>query len=353
MRTEMALFALSFGAYVMAFVGFTGASVLVRRGFQTFGRVLFYLGAFLAWAGLGVRWYEAGYPPLSNMFESMMTLSAFFALISILFTLKKTYPLLEAGMAAVAVLLSGLGASFSPDLRSLPPVLQSGWMHLHVSLAFLGDACFALSFLLCFFYAARRLIEDEKDLPRGRKEAGLTGLERLFCGGIVFGAPLGFLALMVLVLNRLARIPAKAVQFQVLLGGVAAPFLVAIGVFYLTFFLLRGAGKTADQWLPSSLRLEEMNFQAIALGYPLYVTGAILFGMLWANNAWGRYWGWDPKETWALITFLTYSIYLHLRLLKGWRSIHAILLSIVGFVFAFFTIFGVNFLLSGLHSYAM
>lgn len=98
--------------------------------------------------------------------------------------------------------------------------------------------------------------------------------------------------------------------------------------------------------------LDRLTYTTIAVGYPIYTAGALIFGAIWAQHAWGRYWNWDPKETWALITWLTYTIYLHVRfIMKGRRRLAAIV-SIVGFAFTLFTFFGVNYLLSGLHSYA-
>jgi ABC-type transport system involved in cytochrome c biogenesis permease subunit len=96
---------------------------------------------------------------------------------------------------------------------------------------------------------------------------------------------------------------------------------------------------------------DRITYISIIIGYFLYTAGGLIFGAIWANVAWGRYWGWDPKETWALVTFLVYTVYLHLRLIaKVDRKITSIV-SIAGFLFAIFTFFGVNYLLAGLHSY--
>lgn len=96
---------------------------------------------------------------------------------------------------------------------------------------------------------------------------------------------------------------------------------------------------------------DRLTYTAIAIGYPIYTAGALIFGAIWAESAWGRYWSWDPKETWALITWLVYTAYLHSRLVKSLRGKISAILAIIGFLFTIFTFFGVNFLLSGLHSY--
>ncbi|MDD8020823.1 MAG: c-type cytochrome biogenesis protein CcsB [Acidobacteriota bacterium] len=92
-------------------------------------------------------------------------------------------------------------------------------------------------------------------------------------------------------------------------------------------------------------------YRAVAAGFPLFTLGALVFGMIWASRAWGRYWGWDPKEVWSLITWLFYALYLHTRLVSGWKGKKSALIAIIGFLAALFTFFGVNYLISGLHTY--
>jgi len=99
-------------------------------------------------------------------------------------------------------------------------------------------------------------------------------------------------------------------------------------------------------------QLDRLTYTTIAIGYPIFTAGALIFGAVWAQTAWGAYWSWDPKETWALITWLVYTAYLHTRLVKGLRGRVSAVLAIVGFTFTMFTFFGVNYLLAGLHSYA-
>ncbi|MEN6297644.1 MAG: cytochrome c biogenesis protein CcsA [Rectinema sp.] len=97
---------------------------------------------------------------------------------------------------------------------------------------------------------------------------------------------------------------------------------------------------------------DRLTYTSVAVGYPIFTAGALIFGAIWAEKAWGVWWSWDPKETWALITWLTYTAYLHFRLVRKSTSNLVPALVIVGFAIAMFTFFGVNFLLRGLHSYA-
>ena len=103
--------------------------------------------------------------------------------------------------------------------------------------------------------------------------------------------------------------------------------------------------------LPSLKVLDDLNYQALTFGFPLLTLG-IITGAVWAEYAWGRYWGWDPKETWSLITWFLYAAMLHQRLTVGWRGRKAAIMAIVGFLAVLFTFLGVNLLLSGLHTYS-
>ena len=97
--------------------------------------------------------------------------------------------------------------------------------------------------------------------------------------------------------------------------------------------------------------IEELNYQMIIIGFVMLSLG-IITGSVWAHYAWGNYWSWDPKETWSLITWLIYAALIHSRMVRGWRGKKIAILSIIGFLCVLFTYLGVNFLLSGLHSYA-
>ena len=98
-------------------------------------------------------------------------------------------------------------------------------------------------------------------------------------------------------------------------------------------------------------QLDLVIYRSILFGFPLLTLG-VASGAVWANEAWGAYWSWDPKETWALVTWMIYALYLHLRLMKGWSDKKLAWVALVGFLFVIFTYVGVNYLLSGMHSYA-
>jgi ABC-type transport system involved in cytochrome c biogenesis permease subunit len=98
-------------------------------------------------------------------------------------------------------------------------------------------------------------------------------------------------------------------------------------------------------------RLDALAYRAVAVGFPLFTLGGLVFGMVWAYRAWGSYWTWDPKEVWSLITWFVFALYLHTRIVMGWKGKRSAWIGIIGFLAALFTYFGVNYLLEGLHSY--
>ena len=132
-----------------------------------------------------------------------------------------------------------------------------------------------------------------------------------------------------------------------------AAFAVSFGISILYLIQDRKGGQQEGlaKWLPSLPILDEINYKSIVIGFPLLSLG-IITGAAWANYAWGSYWSWDPKETWSLITWFVYAAFLHARITRDWRGRKAAILSIVGFAAVLFTYFGVNYILSGLHSYA-
>ena len=135
----------------------------------------------------------------------------------------------------------------------------------------------------------------------------------------------------------------------------ASPFLLSGlvgGIFIsLLYLLLLWRRPDLERALPSADNLDRITYKTICLAFPL-LTLMIASGAYWANQTWGSYWSWDPKETWAAITWLVYAGYLHMRITRGWRGRRAAYFAILGFAVVMFTFFGVTYLLPGLHAYA-
>ncbi|MBL0714154.1 MAG: c-type cytochrome biogenesis protein CcsB [Desulfosarcina sp.] len=127
-----------------------------------------------------------------------------------------------------------------------------------------------------------------------------------------------------------------------------ASFAIAFGISLIYLLRWFGGGALRER-LPSDKLLDELTHQLIMFGF-IFLSAGIISGAVWANSAWGRYWGWDPKETWSLVTWFVYAGLLHARLMRGWQGSRIAVMSIVGFLAVLFTYFGVNYL-PGLHSY--
>ena len=135
--------------------------------------------------------------------------------------------------------------------------------------------------------------------------------------------------------------------------------IISYGSFGVAFavslmYLMRARMKENAFWrknIPDEQRLDTISYRAVTFGF-LFLTFVLISGAIWAEQAWGSYWSWDPKETWALITWIIYAIYLHLRVSRGWKGRSAALFAVIGFICVIFTYIGVNTLLPGIHSYA-
>ena len=178
-----------------------------------------------------------------------------------------------------------------------------------------------------------------------------------------FAAPFAFLAIFIASTSFPSKIQplVPALQSQWLIYHVVTCFL-AYGAFAVScgasiLYLIKARRKKNNlsagsfmNFIPGTDFLDELNHKIIVIGFPMLTLG-IITGAAWAYYAWGRYWGWDPKETWSLITWFIYAAFLHARFARGWRGKKAAILSIIGFGAVLFTYLGVNMVLSGLHSY--
>ena len=124
----------------------------------------------------------------------------------------------------------------------------------------------------------------------------------------------------------------------------------AVSLMYLLRKKMQG-NKFWEEHIPEERKLDLISYRAVSLGF-LFLTFVIVTGAIWAERAWGSYWSWDPKETWSLITWIIYAIYLHLRLSRGWKGKAAAVFAVAGFICVIFTYIGVNTFIPSIHSYA-
>ena len=252
---------------LMAAAAILQAVFLLRKGERSdpLSHFVLLVSSLLLFATLVDRSIRISFPAVTNTYESLVFFSAVICIV--LFVLRLVMKasvmrfILFGGTIVALALLMISSSPLAPAAIQPPiPALQSLWLVLHVTFAFIGEAFFTVSF-------------------------------------------------------------------------VAA----------ISFLVTKDEAKRAAA--------DRVMYSTIAIGYPIFTAGALIFGAIWAEAAWGSWWSWDPKETWALITWLVYTAYLHTRLVRRLRGRVSAVLAVVGFVFTVFTYFGVNFLLSGLHSY--
>ncbi len=300
------------------------------------------IGSKLCWAavvlgsvGMMVRWYESylmgpdvGHIPVSNLYEVFILFSIITAMFYLYY--EEHYATRQLGAfvlliiaAAVAFLLWYTVSRDAAQIQPLVPALQSWWMKIHVPANFVGYGTFALAAMVALAYLV-------KTAPPRSLWLGLVGVP-----GAVLLVLAGFWAFG----GVSPEISQALLKTMRMLGGCLALFaftIVARGVI--------GARTPAPEVL------DDVMYRAIALGFAFFTIATIL-GAFWAAEAWGGYWSWDPKETWALIVWLNYASWLHMRLVKGLRGQVAAWWSLVGLVVTTFAFLGVNMFLSGLHSY--
>jgi cytochrome c-type biogenesis protein CcsB len=247
------------------------------------------------------------------------------------------------GRSATAVLLAGLAGHTLALILRWVESYQMGMGHAPFSNLYESLIFFAWATMLLYFVLEWRT----KNRSLG-----------------VFVTPLAFLAMAYASFS-----PDIGSQIKPLVPALKSNWLIAhvitcfvgYAAFGLSFglslmYLLKGfdTGGSESPFfsrIPRRLILDDLNYQMVVIGF-LMLTLGIITGSVWANSAWGRYWGWDPKETWSLITWFVYLLVLHSRLITMWRGKTFAVLSMVGFLCVLFTYFGVNYL-AGLHSYAM
>ncbi|HPE36539.1 MAG TPA: cytochrome c biogenesis protein CcsA [Spirochaetales bacterium] len=223
------------------------------------------LAAVLLAAELVMRSFQVGFVALTSTYESLLFYAAVIAALLVWYRFQKKLRYsagLAFGAVMVAIIMMAVASSPLIAKEALPPIpaLRSGWLVLHVSFSFIGEAFFVVSFVASILFLATKNDERRLDLDR-------------------------------------------------------------------------------------------VTYTSVAIGYVFFTAGALAFGAIWAEQAWGRWWSWDPKETWALVTWLVYTAYLHVRLVMKRKDSWPSIISVAGFLCTVFTFFGVNYLLPGLHSY--
>jgi cytochrome c-type biogenesis protein CcsB len=302
----------------------------------------------LAWNifALGFRWWAAGHAPWANQYESATMVA--FGVMAIYTYFQHENPTRVLGLLVIpAAMVAIAAASLLPDeykrISPLMPALQSYWLKIHVSLMLISYGAFATTFGMSLLYLIRTGAWTRKTTWIALSIAGVLG--GMFFGYVHKSANSEFWSWLMNTMGATELAKGDLVKVYAVLGlaGLLVGLLLAGALQFLPASLGEG--------LPEPALLDELNYRSVAVGFPLLTLGIIL-GAIWGHVAWGRYWAWDPKETWAFISWLIFAFYLHVRLFLGWDGRRAAWVGLVGAGSIVFTYWGVNFLLSGLHAYA-
>ena len=277
-----------------------------RSIFSQIGRISTIIANGLLFFILCSRWIVAGYFPLSNLYESLLFLTWSLLTVYLYIETKTKSRLIGAILIPVTLLINGFAnLTLSPEMQKsspLVPALQSNWLMMHVSMMILSYATLIMGSLLSILF---------------------------------------------LVISQYREVDLKLVDNSGL------P-LYNVMLDYYEAKLISSSNKISEVSELGKLKLlqslDNWSYRIIGLGFP-FLTIGIISGGVWANEAWGSYWSWDPKETWALITWLVFATYLHARITKGWEGKKTAILGGLGFFVIWICYLGVNFLGKGLHSY--
>ena len=321
----LGVYAVATALYFLSLRERPGRETAVVAGGAKAGRAAFGLTVAGAVAHLGMivfRAVAAGRVPWGSMYEYSTVL----VFLSVAFVIgvvhrrpavRAVEPLAMLIAVVTMVLARGLYAPAGP----LQPALNSWWLRIHVIAAITASSIFTIGFVFTVLYLIKDRAERRSLFGGSTVGAAYVGGTRSG-GAVVEDPPAG------------DGFPVDYLDFDADASEGAAA---------------TGRGMIAR--LPKSETLDLWSYRTIMVAFPIW-TFAVIAGAIWAAKAWSRYWGWDPKESWAFITWVIYAVYLHARATSGWRGRRAALVGVGGFVSLWITYYVVNLWIVGLHSYA-
>lgn len=387
---------LLYAAFILYLVAtlFFGATIRDKRSKRNKKEIAGKIGititiiGFLAQLGYFItRWMASGHAPLGNMFEFVTFLGMAMVLGFIIIYFMYRIGFLGLFALPLAMIIIAYASMFPTQLAPLVPTLNTSWLYIHVSTVAVGQGILFISFVAGLMY----LIKEIDQKKRTRKNTGLELILYtifLFIGFIVstttfsimdyeatfeyedgtqtfvteyrlppIAAPNNGVLLTEDVMDPWFEAPGwmqgadAGRKFNTVIWSVIAGTIL----YGLTVLILRKRVGAALQPLLRGVKaelLDEVMYRAVAIGFPIFTLGGLIFASIWAQIAWGRFWGWDPKEVWALITWFFYAAFLHLRLSRGWHGERSGWLAVIGFGIILFNLIVVNLVIAGLHSYA-
>ena len=313
--------AASNAAFDVALFAYLGAMILSfaylafrRRPLAAASTVVGVAGAAANLLSIVARGLAAGRTPWGNMYE-FSSLLAFLVVVGYLWFVEHRAKVRTVGgfVYAFAVFTLSIATLFF-DVGPAPlvPALNSYWRQIHVTAMITASSLLGIGCLLTILYLVK-VRSERRELARLQTQEPVP----IMGGSVDADAPPDYVAGA----DEPAAADPDAIPAQ-----------------------RRGV-------LPSAATLDRLAYRMIAFGFPIWTFGVIA-GAIWAQDAWGRYWGWDPKETWSFITWVIFAGYLHARATSGWKGKRAAVIALVGFVSLFVTYYAVNLWIAGLHSYA-
>ncbi|REJ08966.1 c-type cytochrome biogenesis protein CcsB [Halobacillus trueperi] len=334
------------------------------------------------------RWIASGHAPISNLFEytTFFGMMLVFAFIVLYFIYR--VDLLGLFALPIALLLIAFASMFPTEISPLVPSLQSHWLYIHVTTASLGQGILSVSFVAGLIF----LISQVDQSKRSKHTVWLEFVLYVIAVTLAFIIVSSSFSAMNYEASFEAPIEGQQAEITYNMPAIVGPYqgelisegsmsplfqapewmrgedaakkfntflwalLGGVVLYWGTRLILRKRIAAAIQPLLNKKvnpeLVDEVSYRAVAIGFPVFTLGALIFAMIWAQQAWDRFWGWDPKEVWALITFFFYAAYLHLRLSRGWQGMKSAWLAVGGFGIIMFNLIAVNLIISGLHSYA-
>lgn len=378
---------ISFICYIVATFFFGGSLKVNDNGpnrWATIGISITVLGFLSQIVYFITRWVAAGHAPVSNLFEFI----TFFGMMLILafILIHFIYRLNIIGLFAlpIAIIIIAYATVFPHEIKPLVPSLKSYWLHIHVTTAALGEAILAISFITGLIYLIKNINQSKSTKKTFWLEAVLYFLvtvvafilistafnaagyeakynwinkedvkeEMIYNLPSIVGPHKGELTTEGK-FEALAEMPAliNAKKLNTVIWSIFAGVALYLVIRLIIRKRIGAFLQPFVQKVDSDL-LDEIGYRAVAIGFPVFTLGGLIFAMIWAQIAWTRFWSWDPKEDWALITWLFYAVFLHLRFKRNWQGEKSAWLAVIGFAIIMFNLIAVNLIIAGLHSYA-
>jgi cytochrome c-type biogenesis protein CcsB len=306
----------------------TGALVLLaffltrKPALRAIGIPLAIVGCVAQFAELGTRWWMTGIWPLTNLYGSLSLFSAVAVVIFLAFAFRYDLSFVGGPVLALAAIALGYATTWNEGYMPAVPALQSYWIKIHVPIVISSYASFMVAFCVSLLYLFKAGAESRFAAKRSEVRGVVA---------TAGGPPID------------VAVSAYAATATVTTVRTDTPALSAAAA----------NGDPLAAWLmgfPSLAKLDVMQYRIIAVGLPLLSLG-IITGAMWAKEAWGAYWQWDPKETAALVSWIIYAGYMHMHTRNQWRGTRCAWVSVLGFISIVFCYLGVNIWISGLHSY--